>query len=434
MFRKRTGNMNKLLLTGVVMTVLVFTLLVLPAPVIKAGTGLVTADLDSGVTPDDLVNTLLGPGVTVSGITYSGANCAAGTFSGGTGIIGFEEGIILSSGAIAVVVGPNSETGATIENQTPGDSDLETLIPGYDTHDAAVLEFDFIPTTNLITFEYVFGSEEYNEYSNSPYNDVFGFFLNGINVAFLPGNTTPVSINNVNCGNPMGDPTAHNSAYFIDNDPVYSTPCYGGTLLDTQLDGLTVVLQVIAAVNPGVPNHIKLAVSDAGDTALDSDVFIKAGSFVPYNPLNLSKTDGLGEGECLNPGDTITYTISYDSLDNTVDVNNVVISDTLPVYIDYIDATPAPDVVNGNELTFTIGTVAPGESGTIEIRGTINSATPKGTVLTNICTIESDETVSTTFAEETSVCSHNVCRRDFGLLGTRTSTRTGSRRYNSAGK
>ena len=399
--------MNKFLLSGLLTTVLVFTLVVIPAPVAQASPGLVTADLDSGLNAEDLVDVLLGDGITVTSVSYTGANCAAGTFSGGTGTIGFEEGIVLSSGDVAIVVGPNDESGATRDNGNPGDAALDTLIPGYDTYDAAVLEFDFIPSTNLITFEYVFGSEEYNEYANTEFNDVFGFFLNQVNVALLPDNVTPVAINNVNCGNSGGDggAIAQNSEYFIDNDPENSTPCYIGddNLLETQLDGLTVVLQVVASVNPGVENHIKLAIADAGDYLLDSDVFIKAGSFVPYNPLNLNKTDGLGEGECLNPGDDITYTISYENT-NPEPVNNVVVIDILPDNVEFVNADHTY-TQDGQELTFDLGTLDDGESGSIEIVGTVNAAAAPGIILVNECTIESDETELTTFIEETLICS-----------------------------
>ncbi len=147
------------------------------------------------------------------------------------------------------------------------------------THDATVLEFDFVPKGSTLTFSFVFGSEEYNEFVNS-INDVFAFFLNGNNVALVPGTNTPVSINNVNL--------TTNSQFYINNalaggsDPTPATP----PLLDTQLDGLTTVLTVTAAVNSGVTNHIKLAIADASDGILDSDVFIKSGSFsAPPPPL-----------------------------------------------------------------------------------------------------------------------------------------------------
>ncbi len=286
-------------------------------PAAQANGGLVTADLDSGLTPEDLVNTLLGGGVAVSGVSYSGVNIAAGTFSGGTGIIGFEDGIILSTGNIADVVGPNTDDATTTDNGMPGDADLNTLIPGYTTFDAAVLEFDFVPTSDVVTFEYVFGSEEYNEWVFSSFNNVFGFFVNGVNVALIPGTSTPVSINNVNGGNPYGT-GAVNPGYFRNNDLDD-----GGGLINTELDGLTVVLTVTANVNAGETNHIKLAVADAGDAVLDSDVFIKAASFTaPQLTLSpLTDTNPVGSPHVLMatlvdeegnpmPGETITFTVT----------------------------------------------------------------------------------------------------------------------------
>ncbi|MBK7946535.1 MAG: choice-of-anchor L domain-containing protein [Flavobacteriales bacterium] len=42
-----------------------------------------------------------------------------------------------------------------------------------------MLEFDFIPTGDTLRFRYVFGSEEYPNYTCGSVNDVFGFFLSG---------------------------------------------------------------------------------------------------------------------------------------------------------------------------------------------------------------------------------------------------------------
>ncbi len=83
-----------------------------------------TADLSTGLTPTDLVNNLLGSGVSVSNVVSQNVAHSMGTFSGGTGIIGFESGIILSTGDIVDVVGPNTEDGTTTNNSLPGDSDL----------------------------------------------------------------------------------------------------------------------------------------------------------------------------------------------------------------------------------------------------------------------------------------------------------------------
>ena len=253
---------------------------------------LVTQDLSQGLTPADLVNTLVGPGVAVSNIQYSGADYAAGRVSGGTGILGFANGIVLSSGCVANVVATNGQNNAndsTCDNQQPGDIDLDALIPGYTTFDRCVLEFDFeCENLQVISFEYVFSSEEYNEYSNTDFNDVFGFFVNGVNMALLPDNVTPVSINNVNCGNPVGDPTPHNCLYFINNccqgppgEPDVPFPCTPA--LQTEMDGLTVKLTLFVTVDEGL-NHIKLAIADAGDHVLDSNVFIRTQSFTCTPP------------------------------------------------------------------------------------------------------------------------------------------------------
>ncbi len=63
-----------------------------------------------------------------------------------------------------------------------------------------MLTIHFTPTGNQVRFSYVFASEEYNEYVGSEYNDLFAFFVGGTNYAVLPGTSTPVAINNVNCG------------------------------------------------------------------------------------------------------------------------------------------------------------------------------------------------------------------------------------------
>jgi hypothetical protein len=244
--------------------------------------GLMTEDLNT-ITADDLVSALIGNSIDapiISNVVYSGSPIAAGTFTGGTGIIGFEDGIILSTGNIASTVGPNSQDGTSTSLGSPGDLDLNGLIPGYATLDATVLEFDFeCENTQNISFQYVFTSEEYNEYVNSEFNDVFGFFLNGQNIALIPGfDDIPVAINTINCGNPYNAPAGTNCNLYINND----LSDEGGSI-NIEMDGLTVVLTATHELQPGV-NHIKLAIADAGDRILDSNVFIKGESFICAEP------------------------------------------------------------------------------------------------------------------------------------------------------
>ena len=139
-------------------------------------------------------------GITINSASYTGANGASGTFEVGTDIIGIDRGILLTSGAVAIVPGPNDANDAGEDNGRPGDAQLDGLIPGGATQDASVLTIRFTPTGNQVRFSYVFASEEYNEYVGSEYNDLFAFFVGGTNYAVLPGTSTPVAINNVNCG------------------------------------------------------------------------------------------------------------------------------------------------------------------------------------------------------------------------------------------
>lgn len=237
----------------------------LNAPVaIASSHGLTMTDL-TGSTPSDLVASFVGGGITYTNVVYTGVNHTAGTFSGGASLFGsgFDTGIILSSGSVHNAVGPNIEDSKSQENGLPGDPDLDALIPGYSTNDATALAFDFVPTTDKIHFKFVFGSEEYNEWVDSSFNDVFAFFVNETNVTTIPGTTTAVAINNVNMGS--------HPSLFVNNDL-----SDGGGTYNTEMDGFTVVLEVEANVVADQNNHIKVAIADAGDWVYDSWILMSA--------------------------------------------------------------------------------------------------------------------------------------------------------------
>ncbi|MBE2247789.1 MAG: choice-of-anchor L domain-containing protein [Candidatus Competibacteraceae bacterium] len=248
-------------------------------------------------TPNDLVqNILAGQGVQISNVLFNGApgntiNPQIGSFNGATSNIGLPSGIIMCTGDIGVAVGPNNQDGATVGGGFFGASDPDLdILAGNNTNDKAVLEFDFIPAGNTVTFRYVFGSEEYNEYVCSGFNDVFGFFISGpgitgtfqlqaINIAIIPNTSTPVAINTINNGTPGAFGSAPTCAAI---DPLWNThTAYyfdnaGGT--SVQFDGFTVVMEAVAQVQCNQTYHLKIAIADAGDTGLDSGVFLEAGS------------------------------------------------------------------------------------------------------------------------------------------------------------
>ncbi|MFN2394108.1 MAG: choice-of-anchor L domain-containing protein [Bacteroidales bacterium] len=226
------------------------------------------------VTADTLITKILGDDIQSYSILNSqaatGQNASAGIFNGGNAAgINLESGIILSSGFIKNVTGPNEYSGVTGVLNLPGDEDMEALIPGYETLDATILEFSFIPVHDTLFISFVFGSDEYNEWVGSPYNDVFGFFLNGENIALVPETNDRISVNSIN--------NFSNNNFFINNDERPGLFC-------NEMDGFTTLLTAIGIVSPGELNHIKLAIADAGDRSFDSWVFIKSGGFTGIDP------------------------------------------------------------------------------------------------------------------------------------------------------
>ncbi|HOF07791.1 MAG TPA: choice-of-anchor L domain-containing protein, partial [Bacteroidales bacterium] len=137
-----------------------------------------------------------------------------GFFSNGnTTALGMNEGIILCTGNATQIA---QSASSFMSNSLGGNGvpELDSIInnPTYDTNDGAVLEFDFIPQDTMLSFYYIFGSEEYPEFVCSSFNDIFAFLISGINplggmyvdknIALIPGTNLPVAINTVNSGSP----------------------------------------------------------------------------------------------------------------------------------------------------------------------------------------------------------------------------------------
>ncbi len=244
-----------------------------------------------------LAGSILGPGITIVGTpTFTGGSNQAATFTGGINPVGFDTGIVLMTGDVADIPGPNS-TNSSPETEGlggsggpadpsvglagAGEADLTALV-GTDTHDAAVLQFDFMFTGGGggdLFFNYVFASEEYIDFVGSSFNDAFGLFVDGMNIALLPAPCSgAVTINNVN--------GSTNAACYRNN--VENTNGYPNLGLDTAFDGLTIVLTASATGLSAGTHTIKFAVADTSDEILDSGVFIQAGTFaneeIPSTP------------------------------------------------------------------------------------------------------------------------------------------------------
>jgi len=254
---------------------------------------------------------LLGEGVEAFNITYNGMGGdqvvpRVGTFEVFGPLFPIEEGMVMATKEVGIATcGP-----ATGGSAGGFDPDLTQLLNGFgNLNDVTVVEFDFIPQGDSIEFNFIFASREYHGFVCSQFNDVFGFFLSGpgisgqftndaINIATLPDGS-PVAINSVNNG-PDGtggfcvapgapDPCPCNSDFFVNNGGSSGTALAS----DICFGGFTVPLTAKAAVECGSVYHIKLAICNVADGALDSGVFLEKGSFATISDPNFV--------QCSNP-------------------------------------------------------------------------------------------------------------------------------------
>ena len=200
-----------------------------------------------------------------------------GYFEKGDSSFPFENGIILSTGKASS--GGNKLKEKTLHEGNEdwkNDADLEVALGISNTLNATAIEFDFSSISNQIQFNYILASEEY--YGNYPCDtsDGFAFLIKEagtndpyLNIAVLPGTSTPVNINNIHNGiNDQCGPS--NPEYFE------------GYLKDTNYYGRTKVMSAAATILPNVVYHIKLVIADYKDENYDSAVFIEGNSFNAY--------------------------------------------------------------------------------------------------------------------------------------------------------
>lgn len=189
----------------------------------------------------------------------------------------FQSGLVLSTGQLSNVPGPNTSLSDDDAPNWIGDSDLETILNETNTINATILEFDFTSVATEISFRYIFASEEYQEGNPNTCNfsDLFGFLIRPVNgqqytnIALVPGTQTPVKVTTVHPDIPGGCP-AINEAYF---------DTFNGAVAPVNFNGQTSILTATAQVIPNETYHVKLVIADEQNFRFDSAVFLEAGSF-----------------------------------------------------------------------------------------------------------------------------------------------------------
>ncbi|WP_452222682.1 choice-of-anchor L domain-containing protein, partial [Lacinutrix chionoecetis] len=288
-------------------------------------------------TVDELVEDVLvnSPCSTISNVTSStgtdfGSDNGIAYFEANGSGFPFESGIIMTTGNAANAPGP--ETGVLSDGGGagwPGDADLEAVINEGPTNNASIIEFDFVPFIQDMSFEFIFAAEEYGTFQCG-FSDAFAFLLTdtvtGVttNLAVIPGTTTPVSVFTIrdmafNASCPSSNPALFDAYYGNGGLPPLTNP--------TNFIGRTVPLFATSTVVPNRTYHIKLVIADDGDTAYDSAVFLKAGSF-EIGEVDLGEDILLSSGNANCEGDSVTLdigvpvgpnaTITWYTLDNGI--------------------------------------------------------------------------------------------------------------------
>lgn len=249
-------SLTKLLLSGAVATLI---------PTLASAAPVITQNSDASA----LANSIAGAGITILNTpTLTGTAVQSGTFTNGTADIGIESGVVLSTGNVNEIAGANGTvTDLSTSLGGAGDAALSTIVGGAATDDASILDFDFQfgdgSVGGDLFFEFVFGSEEYLEFVDSEFNDVFGFFLDDVNVA-LTDSGDPISINSINPDS--------NAELYRDNPG-------GAGVFDVRLDGLTTVIQIAIANVAAGTHNFRFAIADTADGSFDSAIFIGGSSF-----------------------------------------------------------------------------------------------------------------------------------------------------------
>ena len=197
-------------------------------------------------------------------VSFVGADGQSPFYDGSLTELGVDSGILLTTGsgnpALTNTV-PDFGVGYGVNN---GDAELQAVADSAfegsgPVDDVNSLGFSFNVTdrdVKSVSFDLVFGSDEFPEFSNSEFVDIGAVFVNGQNVGLFNNDPNqPLSIidGNLELGN------------FQNNNAENPLPI--------EYDGVSSVLTVVAPVQQG-ENTIRFGIADTGDTAFDSGLFI----------------------------------------------------------------------------------------------------------------------------------------------------------------
>lgn len=198
------------------------------------------------------------------------------TLTGGTELLGIEEGFVLSTGNTH----ENFDNSYTKDyNGTYKDADLNELIESQGQEyggDTAALQFQVRSTGTALDFNYVFVSSEFDQ--DSEYNDIFGLFIKVNdgefeNIALLPEGEM-VTITTLRT-----DPLTNPAGAKITNDTQLRYITTDIEKVNSPYNGYSIVLTASKKVAVGDVITVKFVIADVGDCSYDSSIIMQKGSF-----------------------------------------------------------------------------------------------------------------------------------------------------------
>ena len=340
--------------------------------------------------------------------------------------LGLEKGLLITSGAAVNAIGPNNAGASSTINNGGTDEDLNTISTlygnGSTSNDACIVELDVFVATDELTFEYIFGSEEYPEFSVSTFNDIFAFLVSGpgitgdpalnnqLNIATLPdGNNTLIQIASVN--QETNWEYYRNNSNTAPNNLLNQTVQYDG--LTSDFLGVKKSLTARADVTPCNTYHLKLAVADRGDSSFDSGVFISElkGGTPSIGVQYFSGIDYLVE-DCTAIPDNVTISLGTIQEDDTS--FDIVIGGTATLGVDYTLDIPSTITIPAGtgEISFPIMPLSDGiteGTETIEIQLTNNFGCGTVVFSTVVINLEDALEVEIFAGEDTVFVCQNGC-------------------------
>lgn len=239
--------------------------------------------VQDSIAGQQLVNLLAGPEINVfNAVLFDTTKNQSGTFQYiGNDLGGINSGIILATGDINYALGPNTSraTSGPANYSIPYYDSLLSTLADTTIYDYVTLEFEFEAPSDVVEFNYIFLSEEYNEVF-SLFNDAFSFTISGPgivgeeNIAILPNTGAPITIKTVNLYT--------NWQYFNDNDT---------GRINIEYDGFTSLLTARkTGLQPCQVYKISLRIADGGDRIYDSAVMLQANSLKANSITAVSST------------------------------------------------------------------------------------------------------------------------------------------------